>query len=822
MSIERTLISRSQPYAVSAAAKNIISLEASKGCCGSVQDYPVQLESQYLDPIEWFKILGADFVENPINKYSSSQIEKRFKCWMTPEYALEWFRAERFLKITKGAQNRICFEIIGNNSNIDFLIKVAEVDEDLIRSAFNGEYSECEITVSDSSDYYCGNIFFRDYFPQPPYHHLLTRSKELTTSPFEPLIYTLNNIADNSNGFIQVIFEPVRNNWHQNVEILNDLEFMSKSINDPRSSARIKQQLPSGDIRNMARDVESKAHNDKPFFSVAVRSGIITDESNFDISGIASFMYLFQHGGNSLNYLTNSEYDKIISKDEIKSMLNKCQAYRPGFLLNSAELAGLIHLPSMKEFYNKEIKLNFLENPSTIQKEENKNSGIVIGHNRYADSSKAVIIEDSIRKTGTHIIGRSGSGKSTLMENMILQEIEQNNGLAVIDPHGDTIKRLLKLIPKEKIESAIYLDFGDSEFIPIWNPLKRIPGQSFGRTADDLVSSFKSIIKSNAWGDRLEHLLRNGLSGLLHLENSTFYDLLILFEQAKDHSKENKLLVNSISKHVTNPVAKRFWEKDYASYKRDDFTPPHHKLSKLLNSDESVSLMLSQPNSLINYKSIMDGNKILLLDLSNVGSDTRKILGSFLLTILHNHAISRNKTESEKRRPFSIYCDEAHKFTPNTLEDMITDARKFGINLTFAHQYLNQFNIQQRDALLSVGTTAVFNIDLADARLLVNNLQGKVEIKDIAVLKTGEAIARIGTEIIKLETEIPKQIPEENFEDEIITHSRENYYEPINEVKKTVNDRLKQYGFGLHNNKIPKEVKDYDKSNMSLEHDELK
>lgn len=129
---------------------------------------------------------------------------------------------------------------------------------------------------------------------------------------------------------------------------------------------------------------------------------------------------------------------------------------------------------------------------------------------------------------------------------------------------------------------------------------------------------------------------------------------------------------------------------------------------------------------------------------------------------------------------------------------MITDVRKFGINLTLAHQYLNQFNLHQRDALLSTGTTIIFNVDLVDARLLANNLQGKVEAKDIALLETGEAIARIGTEIVKVETAPPRSIPEENFKDEIIKNSYDNYYKPINEVKRIVDQRLKRFGIETH------------------------
>ena len=153
---------------------------------------------------------------------------------------------------------------------------------------------------------------------------------------------------------------------------------------------------------------------------------------------------------------------------------------------------------------------------------------------------------------------------------------------------------------------------------------------------------------------------------------------------------------------------------------------------------------------------------------------------------------------------------------------MITDVRKFGINLTLAHQYLNQFNFHQRDALLSTGTTIIFNVDLVDARLLANNLQGKVEAKDIAVLKTGEAIARIGTEIIKIETSLPRSIPEENFKDEIIRNSHENYYKPIKEVKRIVDQRLKRYGIETHFKRNNPRIEITKYNNQKFEYDEFK
>ncbi|MBK8947245.1 MAG: ATP-binding protein [Ignavibacteriae bacterium] len=821
MSIERTIINRSQANTISTIAKSIISIEAEKGCSPIIYDFPVELEPTYLNPINWTNVSQIQSYQNykKLENHSSNEYES-FNCWISKEHTLDWIKAERFIKLLNTIESRICFEINGNKEKININFHTARNDSEILKLAIMSEYPNCFITQNDKDQLQFNKIYFRDFYPQPPYHHLFTRPSEIVNSPYDTYIYALTNLPNEIKGFLQILFIPVKNDWHQNVEILNDLEFMSKTINDPRSYQRIKQQLPSGDIRNMARDIETKAHNDKPFFSVSIRVGVTTEYDNFNLSGLTSFMNLFQHGGNKLNYITQNEYLEKIDNKQIIDMIENNLTYRSGFLLNSSELSGLVHIPAISHFTDKNIYMDYLANIETIPIEKEQEEGIIIGYSKYSNKEIPVRITDQIRKTGIHIIGRSGSGKSTLMENLILQDIDNNIGIALIDPHGDTIQRILSLIPENKIESTIYIDFGNTEFIPIWNPLKRINNQSIGRTADDLLASFKSIIKTNMWGHRLEHLLRNGFNGLLHIEDSTLFDLLIIFEQSRNMSREKRILTDIIKNAVENEVAKRFWQKDFPSYKRDDFAPSHHKLSMLLNSDETVSLMLSQPDNKLNFNEIIEQNKVLLLDLSNVGPDTRKILGSYLLSTLHNYSISRNSIDMNNRNPFSIYCDEAHKFTPDTLEDMITDARKFGINLTFAHQFLNQFNTDQRDALLSMGSSIIFNVDLFDAKNLINNLQSKVEVKDILTLKTGEAFSRIGTQIIKFETNKPKQILKENFKNDIIKKSIEKYYKPISTVKKNVNERLKRFGIDTEPIRITEEL-ELEKSDFKFEYDEF-
>jgi len=393
-----------------------------------------------------------------------------------------------------------------------------------------------------------------------------------------------------------------------------------------------------------------------------------------------------------------------------------------------------------------------------------------------------VCLPDDVRKRHNHLIGRSGTGKSTTQEHMILSDIEKNQGVAVLDPHGDLVERLLCLIPEHQVDRIIYFDPGDPNWIPIWNPLERIPGQDIGRTAENIVQAIQSFVDQRGWGDRLEHLLRNMVFSLIHLPNGTFLDIANLFQ---NKSEDAKALRDEILQVIENETVRRFWRYDYEKYGKDDFGPPKNKLSKLLVS-ESVSLMLSQPDSLFNFRKIMDEGMVLLANLSSIGTMARRILGCFILSLLHLTALSRSTVPIADRRQFHIHCDEAHRFMTDALEDLIAETRKYGVSLSIAHQYMSQFGKTKTDAISSVGSTVIFNVDNRDAGYLIKDLQKKVKMEDLISLDIGEAVARIGTEIVRFKTRPPLQIPKNHFRERIIEESRRKYYRPAPQVRKQI------------------------------------
>ena len=732
-----SIINRSAPFIKAHRSGEFIQVEASKGCDSDLFSYPTKLEPYYSHTSQWKQDLidKPGFAQATLPKISSEIM--RLRCFISQNHELEWFRAERFLKQLQGLHYRAGFEIIGNEDGIAINFIVHKDDFDVLKFAFDGEYADSEFKhEEDLSSAYDGNICFYDLFPVPPYHHLLTCSNEFKSSPYDSLIPSFSKLKKPTTGFVQVFFEPARNNWHQNVELLTNLEFAQKTLIEAQYPNRSPQQLPAAEIHGMAREVARKAHNDKPFYFATFRVGTVNPDVIINPRKLAGFSSLFQHGGRPLQHLTEKDYQAILEPDCIREMLISGTTYHPGFLANSQELSGLIHLPSCEGFIEHELPIDKLEILPMPLLNEHLTAGIQIGINESAGQRLPVCVNEKTRKLGTHIIGKPGYGKTSLMESLILQDIHNNQGLVLIDPHGDSAKRLLELIPPSRINDTIYIDFGDPDWVPLWNPLKINNRQRIGRISGELVTALKSIVNQFGWGDRLETLLQLGFNGLLHLEDASLFDLLILFEQntPAKRSSDSKLLQKRLTEAVDNEVVKRFFENNFDNYRRDDFAPPHHKLNKLLGSDEIVSLMLTQRESRLNFDDIMNSSKILMFDLSGISPDTGAILGRFIFSLVHSTTLNRNKMAVSERPPFSIYCDEAHNLTSETLENVIVESRKYGVNLTLAHQYLDQFSRNQKGALTSIGNTIIFNVNLTDAACLINDLQGKVQKKEVLFL----------------------------------------------------------------------------------------
>jgi len=787
MSFERALISQTGSYVVSSRLKNAIENEIAKGCSSDISIQPVSLEPNF-DPI-WAipnvrRPIQTDYsFENPIDL---DNLVRR-QIWISPEQEFDWNNSELFIKQIQTILHPLGFEVAGNSDMIMMSFTCHKIDFPVINAAFQGVFESCELSKIDNNPFSglkeesWNNTCFRDYFPHPPYYNLLTRPSEIKTSPLRPLLIALSNVNAPAVGFYQALFQPVspERNWHRNVEILLDLEYNLKLQSGFHLPQRYSQQAPSGDLRHMAMDLENKAHNDKPFFTLAIRVGIVGggDNSESTLSPISTFTSLFQHGGRPLSYITQERYKSILNPGQIGDMFKLGIVHRPGFLVNSWELTGPVHIPPMVENSQRKVSIQILEtltitNPELL-------SGTWIGTCDYAGKSQKACIPQTIREKGVHLIGKSGMGKSSTEEHMILDDIENGDGVAVLDPHNDLIERLLRLIPEQHVERVIYFDPGDPDWIPCFNPLIKIIGQDVGRATNDIVAAIESFVSRGGWGDRLENILRNIIYALLELSNGTFLNVSNLL---RNKSKDNESIRRQIIASTDNETVRQFWLHDYQKYSKAEMSPPINKLSKLLVSG-TPSLMLSQPENRFNIRKIMDEGMIFLINLSNVDVIIKHVLGCFILSLFHLNALTRSSIAPHERRQFHIHCDEAHQFVTDSIENLIAETRKYGVSLNLANQYLSQFGKRKIDALSSIGTSIIFNVNKDDSQFLIKTLQNKVKNEDVVSLKEYEAIARIGTDIVKIKTRPPRNLPVKNFRDQIIEESRRKYYKPVSEIK---------------------------------------
>ena len=408
---------------------------------------------------------------------------------------------------------------------------------------------------------------------------------------------------------------------------------------------------------------------------------------------------------------------------------------------------------------------------------------ICLGVCQSAGHDHHVCIPADIRESSTHIVASAGTGKTTLMTNMFLQDIEQHRPAVFMDSQGDGIRNLLPCIRRDLWPRVIYFNPGDPAWIPMWNPMSLPPGTDPYLLADALASTFARV--SHDFGDRVEHILRYACIGLLHIPRPCVMDIYNLL---RIRTTESEQLRERILAVVQDAPVRSFFHGDYiGNYSKSDLHAPLRPVSKLVTAG-SVSLMLCQPESLIDVGQIIDDCMILLVDLSDTGCDVRSILGSLLLTRLLMTARDRSRTPREHAMPrLSLFIDGARLYlSPDVIENIIVQGRRSGINLCLAHQYLKQFQTERTDVLSTVGCTIIGRLDKDDSHYFANSLQGLVEPEEIMALGCFEMIARIGTGIVRFRTLPPPSPPDGSNGEEIVEESRRRYCRPAVEVRQMI------------------------------------
>ena len=340
-------------------------------------------------------------------------------------------------------------------------------------------------------------------------------------------------------------------------------------------------------------------------------------------------------------------------------------------------------------------------------------------------------IKQADRLSHMHIIGKTGVGKSNLLEVLARQDLAAGRGFALLDPHGDLVERIAADASAKQPERVVYLNAPDGACPYGYNPLRRVRDDKIPLAVSGFLETLKKLWP-DAWGVRMEHVLRNTLYALLEQNDARLPDILRLY--ADDAYRRN------VAARIRNEPVRRFWRYEFPQYhyrqKADSIAPIQNKVGALL-ADPTLHRIFVTPERDLHLRSLMDEGKVLLVNLSKgqLGEDSALILGSLLVSTLGLAAFSRAGDLPQGRRPFFLYLDEFQNFTTLMLANMMSELRKYGIGLVLAHQYFHQLDPEIRHAVLGNAATLVsFRVGPEDASILAKEFQPKFGVSDLISL----------------------------------------------------------------------------------------
>ena len=379
-----------------------------------------------------------------------------------------------------------------------------------------------------------------------------------------------------------------------------------------------------------------------------------------------------------------------------------------------------------------------------------------------------------------YVIGKTGMGKSTLLENMAIQDIRNGEGLTFIDPHGGTVDRILDYIPENRVKDVVYFAPFDLEHPIAFNVMEDVGYDKRHLVVSGLMATFKKIWE-DAWSARMEYILTNTLLALLEYPDAT---LLGVNRMYTDKEYRKKVVDN-----VKDPVVKDFWTKEFANYAdryTQDATPAIQNKVGQFTGNPLIRNIIGQPKSSFDIRTMMDEKKILIINLSKglVGETNMRLLGSMLTTRIFLAAMSRANLPADtlaKLPSFYFYVDEFQNFANETFAEILSEARKYKLNLIIAHQYIEQMEEEVRDAVFgNVGTTVVFRVGPFDAEVLETIFMPRFTKEDVVGLDRRQVylslmIDGVGSAPFSAVTIPPIEAPPVSYREQIIEASRAQF-----------------------------------------------
>ena len=541
----------------------------------------------------------------------------------------------------------------------------------------------------------------------------------------------------------------------------------------------------------------------KPAYKVSINILSASEsivESKATIKEIASTLWVFSWVW--LNKFILSEItNEFLKIDEVKSRI----IWDKNFILNTSEISWLVHLPTnyVKTPWINWVSARKFEPPSNLPIiDPDLTDNITpetdltpIWKTNFRGTNMSFGMWPNDRRRHVYVIWKTWMWKSTLLENMIIDDIKKGRWVAVIDPHGDLAEAVIGHIPKSRTNQTIIFDPSDTDWPIAFNMLERVEPKYRSLVASGLVWIFKKIF-GDSWGPRLEHILRNTILALLEYPNSTLLSIPLMLT--------SEVFRNKVVRKITDPVVKKFWTAEFAkmapNQKVEAAWPILNKVGQFLSST-ILRNILGQAKNTFNVRWAMDNNKIIIVNLSKwkIWEDASALLWAMMVTKFQMDAMSRADIPEKDRKDFYLYVDEFQNFATDSFATILSEARKYKLNLVMANQYIDQMQESVKWAVFgNVWSLISFQVGYHDAAILKDVLWNNISESDLTNLAKykiylKQLIDWMPSPIFSADTFPPYTKNPEAFEAryrKILQVSREKYSKPVEKIEQRINKTM--------------------------------
>ena len=653
--------------------------------------------------------------------FSDTGILHELTVSLSPKIAIDIENAERLLLNLSFCQLPLSFEVVGTPEEIFVRFVCRDLDFNQTKLQLQAYFPDAVLYKQLDSFQELWDekkhIVIADFGLCHEFMRPLKTFRNVDPDPLTGLVGALQDLAKGETGMLQVLFKPVRHPWAEDI---------TRSVTDWQGH-HFFGDFPA--ITGLAKD-----KIERPLFAVVIRAAGQSPSSPraWEImhAVAAGLVQMSYPPSNELMPLSNDGYDDYTHAEDL--FLRR--SHRGGMLLNSRELVALVHPPSVSV---RAAKLRRELKKTKAAPDVATGHQFVLGENIHQGQSTEVTLSRQQRLRHMHIIGATGTGKSTLLLRLIAQDIEKGNGVAVLDPHGDLIDRVMEYVPEQRFEDVILLDPSDTDYPVGLNILSAYSDLDKRLLSSDLVSVFRRL--STSWGDQMNSIFGNAI--LAFLESTQGGTLMELRRFLVETDFRRRFLQT-----VQDQEVLYYWQKEFPLLKGRLQAPILTRLDTFLRP-RCIRYMVCQKEGL-DFRAILDGRKIFLGKLAQglIGMENAYLLGTLIVSKFHQAALARQAQAITERQASYLYIDEFQNFVTESMTEILSGARKYGFGLILAHQEMRQLWSRDIDLAHSVisnpGTRICFRLGDFDAKKLEDGFS-TFEAQDFQSLSVGEAIARI-------------------------------------------------------------------------------